>query len=108
MSLDPERKRRIGEAVAAAAERRLDGRVTIPTDPSACWEWTGPRSDQRSNTRAIRRLFRRHHGREVLDGHEVHHSCLNGPWCMNPLHLVEMTNAEHKAEHARLRREAKC
>ena len=32
-------------------------------------------------------------------GFELHHPCQNGPWCVNPHHLMAVTSSEHRRIH---------
>lgn len=43
----------------------------------------------------------------IADGLEIHHACRRRS-CTNEAHMVPMTHAEHMAEDARLRREARA
>ena len=92
-----------------AMQRFLYHADAIPSDPDECWKWNGwTRADGRARMRFNGRriyayeiakiLFR---GEERPEGYEAHHTCLDGT-CINPDHIVYMTQAEHRAEHRRL------
>lgn len=85
----------------------------IKPQPNGCWFYNGigteyhivyptkgKRGDQHA-VRAHRYVYETLVG-PIPDGHELHHTCLN-PGCCNPEHLVPLTPAAHKAEHAALR-----
>jgi len=44
-----------------------------------------------------------HNGRKVKNGYIIHHKCKHGnKKCVNPMHLQEMTKAEHDEHHSKL------
>ena len=73
-----------------------------------CWQWKGsanPSGHPRFTvdgvrTYAYRYAFETYHERPVGSRLRLHHRCFN-PSCVNPLHLVEMTQSEHLTLHKR-------
>jgi HNH endonuclease len=48
---------------------------------------------------AYRVIYEREHG-PIPEGCNVHHTCHNG-WCVEPSHLVALTEEEHRQQHQR-------
>lgn len=48
---------------------------------------------------AHRVAYQQEHG-EIPEGHQVHHTCGRKD-CVNPDHLVTLTDADHRAQHLR-------
>lgn len=72
-----------------------------------CHVWLGPRDDEgygywskRTGPRAHRWGWVHVYGLPLLPSQRLHHTCEH-PWCVNPEHLVPMTEREHRAQHAR-------
>ncbi len=77
-----------------------------------CWKWRGKMipNDHRGLFRVGDRWLKAHnaaklalHNEERPEGHDAHHTCLNGA-CVNPDHIIYLTRAAHQAEHRRLRK----
>lgn len=72
-----------------------------------CWRWTasldgkgyGQIKDGETPSRAHHISFEVLRGRPVRDGLQLHHICENRR-CVNPLHLVEVSQKEHYNIHA--------
>jgi hypothetical protein len=78
-----------------------------------CWDWLGHTDGRttrgqffiyRIKTKAHLAAYRIFKG-DRPRGKQAHHTCLNQS-CVNPDHLVFLTQKEHYAEHKRLREEA--
>ena len=74
--------------------------------PDECWPWRGPLAPygRLNHVRVHRVVYERLVG-PIPEGHAVHHTCENKA-CVNPAHLVPMTQAEHLAHHNRTRIQA--
>lgn len=83
-----------------------------PTTESGCWMWVGAFTyngygtfsigapPYRTRTvRAHRAVFMLHHGRPIIDGMTLHHVC-RVTACVNPAHLVELTQEDNTAADA--------
>jgi len=83
----------------------------IAPDASDCWMWVGGRTRNGYGSitipdgqfyrsiRAHRAVFMLHHGRAIAAGMTLHHKC-HMPACVNPSHLVELTQADNNAADA--------
>lgn len=78
-----------------------------PTTETGCWLWAGAFTlnghgtftvgrDGSRSLRASRAVFMLHHERPIAEGMCLCHTCRNAA-CVNPDHLVEMTQAEINA-----------
>jgi hypothetical protein len=85
-------------------EERFWRHVDVPDDRQACWRWTGHRSGLgyglmtrpgagNGRFHAHRVAYEIHKG-PIPEGLVIDHLCRN-PWCVNPLHLEAVTNAEN-------------
>jgi hypothetical protein len=93
-------------------ESRLGAKVQI--QPSGCWAYNGnldkyhhvnlpaTGTEHRKQVPAHRWFYETLVG-PIEDGLHLHHRC-EKPGCVNPDHLVPLTNSEHQAEHHQLRR----
>lgn len=84
-----------------------------PATPSGCWPWVGsighagystmslklPSWTGHRSVRGHRAVFMLHHQRPIARGMTLHHTCHNPP-CVNPAHLVEMTQGDNAAADA--------
>lgn len=78
-----------------------------------CWRWISAFDESqhgkfRWNDKtgmAHRFVFQIYHGRPIRPTYEIHHRCENS-WCVNPLHLEELTRREHFYRHPRERNDA--
>jgi hypothetical protein len=111
-----------GKSTYCSRRCHYDGRMKHPVETfmenwhydEGCWRWTGSwamggygvmRTESGAGPRrtvAHRFAFECMEGRPVLDGHELHHVCEN-PWCVNPMHLVEVTRREHMEIDGRIK-----
>lgn len=69
-----------------------------------CWNWVGGKTT--AGYGQFQGGYSHRHaveldGRQIPEGHHVHHACEN-PGCVNPAHLVVLTPAEHRAAHEAL------
>jgi HNH endonuclease len=98
--------------------RTGDIRADLPLNPTAaerfwrrvqktdgCWLWTGAITQnghgQFGNDSVVVYAHRFAYEElvgEIAPGHVLHHKCLNGH-CVNPEHLVEMTQSDHIRLH---------
>ena len=78
----------------------------IRRDINECWGWTGTISSsgyglfwptQRETWNAHRYMYGVMNSFEELEGKDIHHTCRNRV-CVNPLHLVALTEKEHGKE----------
>ena len=90
---------------------REDARIdqigaSIEPHPLGCWLWTGGMSGEYGLTadgeRAHRAVYEIMVG-PIPEGLVLHHEC-EVKRCVNPAHLTPMTNGDHLAHHAALRR----
>lgn len=71
-----------------------------------CWEWQASKSIYGYGQIQINKKRRPAHtiswelynGRKIRSGYHIHHICEN-KCCVNPAHLIEITNGEHKTLH---------
>ncbi len=74
-------------------------RSRIQVKPSGCWEWTGARDSNgygRFGQTTAHRVSCAVFTGSDIKGHHVHHLC-NNPPCVNPSHLVAITEKLHTA-----------
>lgn len=104
------RQRRHGDASVTVCFRDPRASFAARTQPAAggCIEWTGAIAPTGYGVMTIRRrtigahrfAFEQRHGRSVVAGMHVHHTCRNRR-CVNADHLVEIDGAEHTLLHHR-------
>ena len=88
--------------------------VLLPNINSRCWEWTGSHFDdgygsyftevdgEKKNIRVHRYIWQWYYNRPIPKGKTLHHMCLNQA-CVNPLHLLVLSNHEHGRLHSVIR-----
>ena len=78
----------------------VKGFVNLHCHGDDCWLWTGhlrngyPYTKNRRANRVVFELFHR----KLRSGEVVHHTCETKA-CLNPRHLVAMSNEEHRQLH---------
>jgi len=99
--------RTISEALIVPLEERFWEKVN-KNGLNGCWIWTnslmngyGAIKIKGKTRRAHTVSWELHNGRKVKDGYIVHHECKHKK-CVNPMHLQEMTKAEHDEHHSKL------
>jgi len=99
--------RTISEAKIVPLEERFWEKVD-KNGLNGCWIWTwslnngyGRIKIKGKTRRAHVVSWELHNGRKVKDGYILHHKCKHEN-CVNPMHLQEMTEAEHNKHHSKL------
>ena len=99
--------RTISEAKIVPLEERFWEKVD-KNGLNGCWIWTWSLNNDygRIEIKGKKRTahvvsWELHNGRKVKDGYIVHHECKHKK-CVNPMHLQEMTKAEHDEHHSKL------
>lgn len=80
--------------------RRIMRKIVMDEE---CMRWTGctdcfgyPRIKLLGKARYVHRVMYAIHNGNVLNGHDIHHTCRNLT-CVNPKHLVQCTRRQHIA-----------
>lgn len=90
-----------------------NGWITVPAkipgnlgDWEPCWPWIGPLNKHGYPTAPGAYTFHRELYRyfawngPIAPDHQAHHQCENKR-CINPSHIIPLTDDEHRAEHGR-------
>lgn len=91
-------------AASTARVERFWLKVDRSGGPESCWPWLGAKKQGygRFDDVPVHRFAFELAGGHIAEGMQLHHQCQNRA-CVNLAHLVPMTHAQHRAEHAALR-----